>query len=62
MGYRKGSYNIEVLKRVKDNSSSYTFQEDDLFVRAKINSTDLKENPPRLGETKQAWVQPVIVK
>ena len=62
MGYRKGSYNIEVLKRVKDNSSSYTFQQDDLFVRAKINSTDLKENPPRLGETKQAWVQPVIVK
>ena len=62
MGYRKGSYNIEVLKRVKGNSSNYTFQEDDLFVRAKINSTDLKENPPRLGETKQAWVQPVIVK
>ena len=62
MGYRKGSYNIEVLKRVKDNSSSYTFQEDDLFVRAKINSTDLNENPSRLGETKQAWVQPVIIK
>ena len=62
MGYRKGSYNIEVLKRVKGNSSNYTFQEDDLFVRAKINSTDLNENPSRLGETKQAWVQPVIIK
>jgi hypothetical protein len=62
MGYRKGSYSIEELKRVKGNSSSYTFQENDLFVRAKINSTDLKENPPNLGETKQAWVQPVIVK
>ena len=61
MGYRKGSYSIEELKRVKGNSSSYTFQENDLFVRAKINSTDLKENPPNLGETKQAWVQPVIV-
>ena len=62
MGYRKGSYSIEELKRVKGNSSSYTFQENDLFVRAKINSTDLKENPPNLGETKQAWVQPIIVK
>jgi len=61
MGYRKGSYSIEELKRVKGNSSSYTFQENDLFVRAKINSTDLKENPPNLGETKQAWVQPIIV-
>jgi len=62
IGYRKGSLNIEELKRVKGNSSSYTFDEDDLFVRAKINSTDLKEYPYRLGETKQAWVQPVIVR
>ena len=53
---------VEELKRVKGNSSSYTFDEDDLFVRAKINSTDLKEYPYRLGETKQAWVQPVIVR
>ena len=62
IGYRKGSLNIEELKRVKGNSSSYTFDEDDLFVRAKINSTDLNEYPYRLGETKQAWVQPVIVR
>ena len=62
MGYRKGSYNIEELKKVKGTSSSYTFQENDLFVRAKINSNDLIENPYRLGETKQAWVQPVVIK
>ena len=61
MGYRKGSHNIEELKRVKGTSSDYTFQENDLFVRAKINSNDLKENPYRVGETKQAWVQPVVV-
>lgn len=62
MGYRKGGHNIEEFKRVKGTSSDYTFQENDLFVRAKINSNDLKENPYRVGETKQAWVQPVVVK
>ena len=62
MGYREGSYKIEELKRVKGNSSSYTFQKNDLFVRAKINSNDLIENPTKIGDTKQAWVQPIVLK
>ncbi|MDA0758086.1 MAG: histidinol-phosphatase [Bacteroidetes bacterium] len=62
MGYRKGSYSVEELKRVKGTSSYYTFNENDLFVRAKINSSDLIENPYKIGETKQAWVQPLILR
>ena len=62
MGYRKGSYNVEELKRVTGTSSSYTFQENDIFVRVKIKSNDFIKNATRLGETKQAWTQPVIVK
>lgn len=62
MGYREGSYNVEELKRVTGTSSSYTFQENDIFVRVKIKSNDFIKNATRLGETKQAWTQPVIVK
>ena len=62
MGYRKGSYNVEELKSVTGTSSSYTFQENDLFVRAKIKSSDLVQNPTKIGETKQAWIQPFKVK
>tara|TARA_B100000767_G_C19769641_1_gene539298 strand:+ start:1911 stop:3080 length:1170 start_codon:yes stop_codon:yes gene_type:complete len=62
MGYRKGSYEVEELKRVKGNFSQYTFHKNDLFVRAKINSNELIMNPVLVGETKQAWVQPVVVR
>lgn len=62
MGYQKGSFDVVELKRIVGTKSSYTFQEEDLFVRVKISSDDLKVNPYKLGETKQAWIQPVIVK
>ena len=62
MGYREGSYEVEELKRVKGNFSKYTFQKNDLFVRAKIRSNELIVNPVIVGETMQAWVQPIVVK
>ena len=62
MGYRKGSYEIEELRTVKGSFAQYTFQDKDLFVRAKINSNDLVLNSVIPGETKQAWVQPFIIK
>tara|TARA_B110000305_G_scaffold239827_1_gene308677 strand:- start:1160 stop:2329 length:1170 start_codon:yes stop_codon:yes gene_type:complete len=61
MGYREGSYEVEELKRVKGNFSKYTFQKNDLFVRAKIRSNELIVNPVIAGETMQAWVQPIVV-
>ena len=61
IGYRKNDSQVQVLKRVKGNSASYIFKENDLFVRAKINSDEIKINPYVEGETTQAWTQPVIV-
>jgi hypothetical protein len=62
MGLREGSLEIEELKIVKGIFSEYTFHEKDLFVRAKINSNELVLNSVIPGETKQAWVQPFVVK
>ena len=62
MGLREGSFEIEELKIVKGIFSEYTFHEKDLFVRAKINSNELVLNSVIPGETKQAWVQPFVVK
>ena len=61
IGYRKGDSQTQVLKTVKGNSASYIFNENDLFMRAKISSDEIKTNPYVKGETTQAWTQPVIV-
>jgi len=61
IGYRKGDSQVQVLKTVKGNSANYIFNENDLFVRAKISSDEIKTNPYVKGETTQAWTQPVIV-
>ena len=61
IGYRKDDSQTQVLKTVKGNSASYIFNENDLFVRAKISSDEIKTNPYVKGETTQAWTQPVIV-
>ncbi len=51
----------EVLKTVSGTSPVYTFQGDELYVRAKVISSKSKENPYRVNETEMAWVQPVVV-
>ena len=60
-GYKKEGFQVEELKRVKGYSGEYIFNENDLFVRAKINSDEIKKNPYVKGETTQAWTQPIIV-
>jgi hypothetical protein len=50
-----------VLAEVEGPSPSYTFQGDELYVRAKVVSTKLKANPYREGEREAAWVQPVVL-
>ena len=60
-GYRKEGFQVEELKRVNGHSGEYIFNENDLFVRAKINSDEIKKNPYVEGETTQAWTQPIIV-
>ncbi|HXV63856.1 MAG TPA: histidinol-phosphatase [Vicinamibacteria bacterium] len=51
----------EILDEVLGNRPSYTFKGDEIYVRAKIVSSKLKENPYREGEHESAWVQPVVL-
>jgi hypothetical protein len=50
----------KVLATVKGAKASYTLKGDELYVRARVTSSKLKENPYREGEFEQAWVQPVV--
>ena len=51
----------EVLATVPGALPSYTFRGDELYVRAKVVSSKLKNNPYKEGEYEAAWVQPVVV-
>ena len=48
-----------LLKEVKDINANYKFRRKNLYVRAKIISTKLKENPFAEGDVESAWTQPV---
>ena len=61
MGYQKGSEEVVELKKVKGTSASYDFQKEDVFVRVKIISDAIKNNPVMKDETKKAWTQPFLV-
>ena len=60
LGYKNGGEVVETLKRVPDTKGTYNFEENDLFVRVKINSDAIKDSPPNTKETKQAWTQPIL--
>ena len=49
-----------LLAEVEGTSPSYTLKGDEIYVRAKIVSSKLKENPSTEGDRETAWVQPVI--
>jgi len=51
-----------LLKEGQGLSSSYTLKNDDMYVRAKIISSKLKENPYQIGDMEVAWTQPVLKK
>jgi hypothetical protein len=51
----------EILADVEGSSPAYRFRGDEMYVRAKVLSTKLKNNPYREGEYEAAWVQPVVV-
>ena len=61
-GYKEGSNEVKELKRVKGVSADYTFEKDDIFIRAKVNSNSKKDSPAMTEETKKAWTQPVLLK
>ena len=49
-----------MLKKVQGTSASYTYQKEDIFVRARIDSDAKKDNPIIEDETKKAWTQPFL--
>ncbi len=63
-GTKKSSPELSgiLLSQVSAASGSYTLAADDLYVRAKIISTKLKENPYQTGDMEVAWTQPVLKK
>jgi hypothetical protein len=50
----------EVLKTVQGTSASYQFQGNELYVRARIDSSRKHPNPSEPGEIEHAWTQPVV--
>ncbi len=49
----------EILAEVEGPSATYELTGDELYVRARIDSSKPKASPYREGETEAAWVQPV---
>lgn len=49
-----------VLAEVKGTHASYTLKGDEIYVRAKIVSSKLKENGSIAGEFETAWTQPLV--
>lgn len=48
-----------VLKTVRGSRAGYTFDGDELYVRARVTSSRLHPNPGEEGEYERAWTQPV---
>jgi hypothetical protein len=49
-----------VLAEVKGNTAIYAIRGDEIYVRAKVLSSKLKENPYAEGDFEMAWVQPSV--
>lgn len=60
IGALKSDLESKILKTVKANAASFPLSKEHLFVRAKVISSKLKENPYREGDVKVAWTQPVV--
>ena len=59
IGVRENSMNSEILEKTESTEATFKLPEDILFVRAKIISDKLKENPYKEGDYEVAWTQPV---
>lgn len=61
IGVKKGSNHSEVIAIHKGDQVEFPVPNDMLFVRVKIVSSKLKENPFQEGDFETAWTQPVLV-
>jgi len=60
-GYKKNTESVIELSRSQSNKATYVFENDDIFVRAKIISDQKIPNPYKEGETSSAWTQPILL-
>ena len=60
IGTRSASSNATLLDSKTGSTVSYSFSGDEMYVRAKIISDKLKENPYATGEFEVAWTQPIV--
>ena len=51
----------EILLETTDVPAVYTFQGDELYVRAKVVSSKEKDQPFAKGDLEMAWTQPVVL-
>src|SRR5690606_10019515 len=49
----------ETFAQVTGTRASYTFQGDEIYLRARITSSAIHRNPATDDEPQQAWCQPV---
>ncbi len=57
---KKGKKQSEVIKEVTGTSAAYTLKNDELFVRARIVSSKLRENVALEDDYESAWTQPIV--
>ena len=55
----RGGQPAQVLATVEGTEPGYHFAGDELYLRAKVTSSQPKENSSRPPETEAAWIQPV---
>ncbi len=51
-----------VLHETTDLDFTYTFKGDELYVRARVVSDKIQDNPHEKGDVEMAWIQPVLPK
>lgn len=60
IGVKKGNMSSEVLAVQNGGNVEFEIPRDVLFVRVRILSSKLKENPFQEGDFEMAWTQPVV--
>lgn len=60
IGYQQGSTSSKELKSVDGANASFELSDDIIFVRSKITSTKLQENPVEGMKYEMAWTQPML--
>jgi hypothetical protein len=61
LGCLKGETEVKQLKAVQGSTASFELTDDMLFVRSKITSTKLQENPIEDIKYESAWTQPIPI-